>query len=154
LKCSVMFDARYLSSNCRESIHFLDIFLSIHNYVHIRIHTHNYTGLITMEELLVEENGNRRFIRSRHFTRSAYVIDCVRCVAACCSVLHFIATCCSVLFCVAVHCSVLQCVAVCCSVLQCVAVCCSVVQCIQTIAVVALRCGVPDAVTTSLTCLP
>lgn len=31
-----------------------------------------------MEEILVEEAGNRRFIKSRHFTRSSYIVDCVR----------------------------------------------------------------------------
>ena len=66
------------------------------------------------------------------------MLQCVQCVAVCCSVLQCVAVCCSVLQCVVVCCSVLQCVAVCCSVkrnaafcnvLQYVAVCCSVLQC-------------------------
>ena len=87
------------------------------------------------------------WIALRHFNG----VNCVQCVAACCSVSQSVAGCCSMLCLfgvrsaismvpvvfgvlqfaaylqrVAVYCSVLQCVAVCCSVLQCVAVCCSV----------------------------
>jgi len=90
------------------------------------------------------------------------VLQCVACVAVCCSVLQCVAVCCSVLqfehvsmmdrdnllFWAAVDvrvsvcrwhtlscCSVLQCVAVCCSVLQCVAVCCTVLQCVAVCAI-------------------
>ena len=53
------------------------------------------------------------------------VLQCVQCVAVCCSALR----------CVAVRCSALQCVVVCCSVLQCVAVLCSVLQCVKKVGV-------------------
>ena len=49
------------------------------------------------------------------------VLQCLQCVAVCCSVLQCVAVCCSVLQCATVCCSVLQCAAVCCSVLQYVA---------------------------------
>jgi len=61
------------------------------------------------------------------------VLQCVACVAVCCSVLQCVAVCCSVLHVYGSHdtlTTVLQCVAVCCSVLQRVAVCCSVLQCV------------------------
>jgi len=58
------------------------------------------------------------------------VLQCDRCVAVCCIVLHCVALCCIVLQCFAVFGSVFQCVAACCSVLQCFAVCCSILQCI------------------------
>ena len=73
-----------------------------------------------------------------------------QCVAACCSLLHFVVVCCRVLHLVATCCSVSQFVAMCCSLLQrdatcttcspilwgrrwwggrCVAACCSLLQC-------------------------
>ena len=33
--------------------------------------------LLSIEELIVEETSHRRFVRSRHFTRCPYVVDCV-----------------------------------------------------------------------------
>ena len=63
------------------------------------------------------------------YTVCCSVLQCVQCVAVCCSVLQCVAVCCSVLECVAVCCSVLQCVAERCGVVQCGAVCCGVVKC-------------------------
>ncbi len=34
--------------------------------------------LLAMEEQMIEEATNRRFIRSRHFTRCSYIVDCIR----------------------------------------------------------------------------
>jgi len=76
----------------------------------------------------------------RYVLECCTVLQCVECVAVCCSVLQCVAMCCSVLQCVAVGCSVLQSVAVWCSagacscgvwrcrVLQCYAVRCIVWQ--------------------------
>ena len=83
-------------------------------------------------------------INMRIFSRLVYVsvltdvLQCVCCVAVCCSALQCFAVCCSMLQYVAVCCRMArlstltgsQCVVVCCSVLQCVAVCCSVLQCV------------------------
>ena len=81
-------------------------------------------------------------IRKAHQIVGKCLLENLRCVAACCSmlqcvavwcsVLQYIAVCCSELHSrrVAVSCSILQCVELCCSVLQCVAVCCSVLQCV------------------------
>jgi len=95
------------------------------------------------------------------------VLQCVQCVAVCCSVLQHDVVHYSALLCVCTHCtgaraakgdlfarsyppwwcSVLQCVAVCCSVLQCVAVRCCALLC------VAVRCCVSQCVCSVLQCV-
>ena len=62
---------------------------------------------------------------TQHLLKCVAVLQCVQCVAVCCSVLQCVAVCCSVLQCVAVCCSVLQCVAWFALAEMCVAVCCS-----------------------------
>ncbi len=47
-------------------------------YQSMKTYLASMSWLISIEESLIEEPGNRRFMRSRHFTRSAYIVDCVR----------------------------------------------------------------------------